>query len=450
VKIVPLSTPNLGDRTYLAHDGAVGVVVDAQRDIDRVLQLAEDEGVRIGCVAETHIHNDYVTGGLALARETGADYLVCADDPVGFERRPVRDGDLVEVGEGIHLRAVATPGHTHTHLSFVVSRNGDVAGVFTGGSLLYGATGRPDLLGPDHTHRLVREQHASAHRLAGMLPDPTPVFPTHGFGSFCSSQQSDVDASTIGRERESNTALTLDVESYARDLLAGLDAFPCYYAHMAPANLSGPAAADLTVPPPADAEEIRRRLAAGEWVVDIRGRRAYAAAHARGSFNVELDGSLATYLGWLIPWGTPVTLVAEDPAALLSAQRELARIDISPVAVAAGPPTSWSADLCSYECATFTDLELARQQRDVLVLDVRREDERRESAVPGSQHLPIHELSDRIREVPSGVEVWVHCATGMRAAIAASILDAAGRTVCLLDDEYDEVAGWAAGDEVAG
>ena len=118
--IVPVETPSLGDRSYLVHDGEVAFVVDPQRDIDRVLTLLEEHGVRLTHVLETHIHNDYVTGGLALAEATGAAYHVNAEDEVAFERHPVRDGETVEASPGMLVRAIATPGHTFTHLSYAL------------------------------------------------------------------------------------------------------------------------------------------------------------------------------------------------------------------------------------------------------------------------------------------------------------------------------------------
>ncbi|UMG91620.1 MBL fold metallo-hydrolase [Nocardioides sp. TF02-7] len=193
-----LETPSLGDRSYVVHDGEVAFVVDPQRDVDRVLEVLADDGVRLTHVFETHIHNDYVTGGLALARATGAAYLVNSEDQVSFDRTPIADGEVVEVGDRMRVRAIATPGHTFTHLSYALSDREEPYAVFTGGSLLYGATGRPDLLGAEHTDALVRHQHASAHRLAAELPDEADVYPTHGFGSFCSATQSDATASTIG------------------------------------------------------------------------------------------------------------------------------------------------------------------------------------------------------------------------------------------------------------
>ncbi|MBW1597773.1 rhodanese-like domain-containing protein [Streptomyces sp. JJ38] len=437
-------TEGLGNRSYLAGGPGGAVAVDPPRDIERVLAAAARRGVRVVFVAETHVHNDYVTGGLELARLTGARYLVPAGAHVSFARTPVADGDTVTVDEGLRLRALATPGHTPHHTSYVLEDEGRAVAAFTGGSLLIGSVGRPDLVEPRLTERLARAQHASAHRLAEALGDEVPVLPTHGFGSFCASAQSDGDATTIGEERAANEAFTLDVDTFVERMLAGLDDVPAYYAHMGPINAAGPAPVDLTPPAPADAERIAERLAAGEWVVDLRSRVAYAAGHVAGSVNFEGEGKLATYLAWLMPWGKPVTLLADTPEQLAEAQRELARVGIDrPAAAATGDPAGWVREgeaLASFPRATFAELADARGRgEDVVVLDVRRDSERAGERVEGSVHIPVHELHARLGEVPAGT-VWTHCASGMRAAIAASLLDAAGRRVVAVDDAFDAAA----------
>ena len=180
------------------------------------------------------------------------------------------------------------------------------------------------------------------------------------------------------------------------ELLAGLDAWPAYYAHMAPANAAGPAAPDLSPPERADADQIRKRLAAGEWVVDLRNRVAFAAGHVAGTLNFGLDGSFATYLGWLIPWGTPLTLLGETAEQVAEAQRELVRIGIDrPAAHATGSPADWAGagelahasrgppsptwprcattarSSCSTSAATWNG---------------------REAHLDGAVHIPLHEL----------------------------------------------------------
>src|SRR5208282_3024047 len=167
---------------------------------------------------------------------------------------------------------------------------------------------------------------------ARVLPDRTPVCPTHGFGSFCAATTAGTAASTIGDEKRSNPALTLDRDSYAAALVAGLDAYPAYYAHMAAANAAGPAAPDQAPPARVGAGELGRRIAAGEWVADLRHRRVFAAGHVPGSFSFEYGDSFATYLGWLIPGDTPLTLIGETGRQIAAAQRDLARIGIDRLA----------------------------------------------------------------------------------------------------------------------
>ncbi|MEU4160415.1 MBL fold metallo-hydrolase [Actinoplanes sp. NPDC026670] len=442
-----VQTSSLGDRSYLAHDGRVAIVVDPQRDIDRILALAGSIGVRITHVAETHLHNDYVSGGLALSRLTGATYLVAADDEVGFHRQPVTDGDEITVSTRMRLRVVATPGHTFHHLSYILDGDDGPAGVFTGGSLLFGTTGRTDLLGEQHAHALAEHQHASAHRLADLLPDGAQVWPTHGFGSFCSATQSDAPESTIGRERTANPALRLETGAFVAQTLAGLDAYPAYYAHMGARNSAGADLIDLSPVAVADPAELTARISAGEWVVDLRSRKAFAHRHLAGTLSFGLDGPMSTWLGWMAPRGAPITLLGNSRQQVADAQRELARIGIDrPATAAAGDPELWAGGdttrLTDLTTATFADLAAARTGTpphglpavDVL-LDVRMNNEWRADHIDGAVHIPLPDLPHRLHDVPAGT-VWVHCGSGYRAAAATSLLQRAGRRVVHLDDSY--------------
>ena len=170
--IVPIETPTLGDRSYVVHDGEVAFVVDPQRDIDRVLDVLEADRVRLTHVFETHIHNDYVTGGLALAQATGAAYLVNGADEVSFDRTPIADGEEVRVGARMKVRAISTPVHTFTHLSYALTDNDEPHAVFTGGSLLFGATGRPDLLGEESSEPMGTSAYIAPEQVLGERSDP--------------------------------------------------------------------------------------------------------------------------------------------------------------------------------------------------------------------------------------------------------------------------------------
>ena len=448
MEIITIETPSLGDRSYVVTDGDVAAVVDPQRDIDRVLEVIEEHGLTVTHVLETHNHNDYVTGGVELARLTGAAYVISAAEELFFEVHGVNDGDELTVG-ALTVRAMHTPGHTPTHMSYIVS-DGERSVVFTGGSLLYGSVGRTDLISKAMTEELTRLQHGTAKRLVAELDDDTTVLPTHGFGSFCSSAAADehtsnvdpkygVETSTIADQKRANVALTItDTDEFVETLMGGLDAYPRYYAHMAPRNKVGPAPIDLSPAVEADPTELARRIHAGEWVVDLRSRTAYAKDHVTGTVNVEVGNSFITYLAWIVPWGLSVTLVGDTQEEVSDAQRQMARVGIDrPAAQALGGVDSYgeSIDRGSYRIDTLDTLaKRMADEEDLHVLDVRRNDERSTGGIKGSIHIPIHELERRMDEVPTDGEVWVHCASGYRASIATSLLARAGRTPVLLDD----------------
>jgi rhodanese-related sulfurtransferase len=234
--------------------------------------------------------------------------------------------------------------------------------------------------------------------------------------------------------------LTKDEQAFVDELLTELSAYPAYYAHMGVINSEGPAAVDLSLPKPIDADELRRRLESGEWVVDLRHRVAFAAGHLNGSLGFELSGSFVTYLGWLHPWGTGLTLIGEDESQIVDARRELARIGVDDIAGSADiEAVGNAADMRTYRVADFVALAKAVGSGEMTVLDVRQADEFADSHVRGAVNIPLHELIDRVNGLPGG-EVWVHCASGYRASIAASILDRHGRDVVLIDDEFGRAA----------
>ncbi len=437
MKVITIDTPSLGDRSYIVHDGSVALVIDPQRDIDRVLAEAERAVVEITRVAETHVHNDYVSGGLTLARITGATYLHAADEPLRFDYHAVNDGDTVDVG-AMRVEVRHTPGHTPHHLSYVVTSDGEAPAVFTGGSMLYGTVGRTDLIGPDATDELTHAQYRSVHALADSLPDEARIYPTHGFGSFCASASSDEESDgTLGTERTANIALTAaDEDHFVEQLIAGLDAFPKYYAQMGPLNTAGAIAIDLSPPAEVDPVELARRIHRGEWVVDLRARRDFAESHIAGTIGIELADGFSTYLGWLLPWGMPITLLADSRDEITEAQQQLARIGIDrPNGAANGGIDTWApdADRSTYDVTTFVGINGMEGPR---ILDTRRNSEYATGHIDGATHIPLHELLGRLDEVPAG-PVHVHCQSGYRASIAASLLDRAGHDAVLIDDSFD-------------
>jgi hydroxyacylglutathione hydrolase len=440
MEVITIETPQLGDRTYLVHDGAVGVVIDPQRDTDRVEKAVSDAGVRITHVAETHIHNDYVTGGLQLARDHNATYLVNAADDVPYSRQPISDEETVQVGRMV-LKAVATPGHTHHHLSYIVT-DGERQAVFSGGSLLYGSVGRTDLVSEEDTVPLTHHQYRSVRRLVDEAAEDAGLYPTHGFGSFCSSgPASGAESSTIGEQLNDNHALTdPDEDHFVRELIHNLTAYPSYYAHMAPINMAGPTAPDLDLPDSLDQDELASRLERGEWVVDLRNRVAFASNHLSGSLSFEYgDGTQFTaFLGWVLPWDEQLTLVGERQD-VENAIRDLSRIGVDnpDAAIGAGPgDVAPRVETSSYDSVGWQ--EVLQKPKDDAILDVRRTDEFEDSHIQDAVNIPLHELLRRMDEVPAG-RLWVHCGSGYRSAVAASLLQRTGRDVVHINASFGGV-----------
>lgn len=440
--VITLEEAGLGNRCHLVHDGAAALVVDPPRDLGQVERAAEQAGVEIAAVADTHIHNDYVSGALGLARRHGADYLLSAAERVDFERVGVRDGEVVRVG-GLDVRVLDTPGHTRHHQSFLVSPEADAGrlpgALFSGGSLLNGTVGRTDLVDVRLTAHLARAQWASARRL-GALDPATRLHPTHGFGSFCaSSSASTADgALSIGDQQASNPALTRDREEFVADLVAGLGPVPAYYPYMSPLNRAGAGRALPRPGHPVTSDEVTDAVLRGSWVIDLRRREAYADGHLAGTVSVEYGAQFATYVGWLVPWQDDIVLLTDSPVLLEPALRDLAAIGIDGVGTHLLEP---GAPLpAAYRRTDWDGFRAAPEPR--VVVDVRQRDEYESGHLPGALHLPVQDVETRGASLPSG-ELWVHCRSGYRAGIAASLLHRMGRSVIHVDDAWDRVAALA-------
>ncbi len=441
-EIVTIETPELGDRSYVVVTGGEAVVVDPQRDIDRVMSVVSEHEARLSHVVETHIHNDYVSGGPELSRITGAVLVIPAGESVSYPRRAIADGERIPIG-GLTLVARHTPGHTATHMTYLLEEGGRGLAAFTGGSMLLGSVGRTDLIGPWVTDRLSHLQHRSARRLSDELPDDAAILPTHGFGSLCSAgfPVGAADTGDARHQRAENPALLMDEDAFVDRLVAGMDAFPRYYAYIAPRNRQGAGAAALELPPLSGARELAERASAGEWVVDLRERRAFAARHLTGTLAFELSDPLTTYLGWLLPWGSPLSLIGRSLDDLSGARRTLARIGIEAITACGVSDGEHGEDpwaglaTGSYPVVDFGDVKAHIGDPGEVVLDVRLGREWGEGHIATAMHIPLHELPDRIDEVPAG-RVWAHCAAGYRAAVAGSLLARAGRDVMVVSDEF--------------
>jgi glyoxylase-like metal-dependent hydrolase (beta-lactamase superfamily II)/rhodanese-related sulfurtransferase len=429
--VISVRTPSLGDATYIvAHEGTA-IVVDPQRDIGRFLDVVEDRGLTVSHVLETHMHNDYISGGRDLAKRTGADLVLPAASGAGFAFVPAFHQEDLEAGDGLLIRPLHTPGHTPEHTSYLLVLDGVPHGVFTGGSLLVGAAGRSDLLGEEFAEQLASLQFGSLHRLA-QLPDATGVFPTHGEGSFCTASGAGRTTSTIGQEKAENPLFAFgDVASFVANQLAGLVPYPAYYAHMGPANKTGPTALVDPVVPEVGPDAVVAHVEAGGAVLDGRDRERFAAAHIPGSLGVELGDSFAPWAGWLLDYNAPIILVLDPDQDAVVAATEMGRIGFTEIAGVLRGVDTWresGGPLASYETATIGELVAAMaDDPDLQVIDVRDPQEWEAGHLDGSVHRYVPDVATGL---PPGIDpaksIWLVCRTGNRSSIAAGLIERFG------------------------
>jgi glyoxylase-like metal-dependent hydrolase (beta-lactamase superfamily II)/rhodanese-related sulfurtransferase len=434
MEVIGIRTASLGDTTYIVVLGDHAIVVDPQRDIGRFLDVLDERRLTVTHVLETHMHNDYISGGRDLAKRTGADLVLPAASGAAFAfvaafHRETFDGPGASTIEPVH-----TPGHTPAHTSYLIRPGeapSDAGGVFTGGSLLVGAAGRSDLLGDAYARQLALLQYGSLQRLAA-LPDDTGVYPTHGEGSFCTASGAGRTTSTIGIEKAENPLFDFtDADSFADDQLSGLVPYPLYYQHMGGINRNRPTAFDERPLPDLDPTALAAHLAAGGSVLDGRSRDDFAAGHIPGSIGIEIGDSFAPWAGWLLDFHAPIALVLNADQDAAAAAVELGRIGLEEVIGVLRGAAEWAEegrDLAQYRNASSADLAVALAADEQLqVLDVRDPLEWAAGHIEGSVHRYLPDLAAGLPEgITADTPVWVICRTGNRASIAAGILERFG------------------------
>jgi glyoxylase-like metal-dependent hydrolase (beta-lactamase superfamily II)/rhodanese-related sulfurtransferase len=439
LEIVSVVEEGLGHSGHLVSvDGAV-LVIDPLRTVDRYRQVVQARGWRIAWTADTHTHADYVSGSPELARQ-GAAFFASRGARLEAPHRPVDGGDELDLG-GLVLRALPTPGHTPDHLAYLLLDGGRPIAVFTGGSLMVGTVGRPDLLGSEHVDELARSMWSSLQEQLLVLPDDLPVYPTHGAGSFCSAPGTSERTTTIGREKATNPLLRApDEDSFVRQLVGGLGSLPSYFSWLPEQNRHGFAAAPTPPLAQLGSDDVARLMADGAAVVDVRPVGAFAAGHVPGSLSNALRPVFASWLGWLVEPDRPLVFVTDDSTDRAELVRQCANIGYDRIAgELAGGTEAWRASgrpLRSLEVITAENVEAP-------VLDVRQAGEYEAGHLPGARHIELGTLPNPIEDLDRPLSVM--CGHGERAATAASILARSGhdqvRIVTGGPDDWANVTG---------
>jgi hydroxyacylglutathione hydrolase len=433
VEAVPAQ--ELGNASFLVADRERGValVIDPLRDVAPYLRIADSLGVKVTNALDTHLHNDFVSGRRELEAAAGTDIAELAP------------GHNLQLGE-ITVQAIHTPGHTPDHLSYLLIDRGRPRALFSGGAVMIGAIARTDLFGPHLAVQLALEALRTLQvRLRG-LPDDIAVFPTHGSGSFCGTGGRSGHETTLGHERATNPFFqTKEVMQFLARAL-NQQRYPTYYRDMAAINLAGTKLLGPDPAPPTklSAGAVAALMDAGAAVVDVRLGRDYDMGHIPGSYNVGLDGPLSAWVGWLVPRGRPIVLAGGTDAQHREAHRQLYRIGFDSVAGALdGGMEAWSAggrELSTFETVDVEDMAAwILSAEPMTVIDARDEHEWSAGHVPGAVHIYVPDVPHRAAEIPTEAPVAVHCASGYRAGIAASLLEQAGlKRIIHVNGQYSD------------
>ena len=438
--------PGLAIASYVIGDEATGeaAVVDPTRDVDEFLRVAEQNGLHIRHILETHVHADFVSGSRELKARLDGEPVIHASGMGGEEWTPpyadhvAEDGDEFALGP-IRLQAFYTPGHTPEHLCWMVyddSRSQDTPWLmFSGDFLFVGDLGRPDLLGEEAQKVLAHQLYESVFTLLPDIPDITEILPAHGAGSLCGKAMSSRRSSTVGFERRFNPSLTRKPEEqWVRDLLRGMPPAPPYFGRMKKVNRDGPKILGPSLPGQQrrSARDVDMGMRDGLLVVDVRSKEAFAAAHIPGSINIPMSPSLPTWAGWVLPYERPLLLVTESPDQIPAVATHLVRVGFDDLAgYLDGGIEAWETSgfpLATLDMISVRDLAawLQRDPAGLVVLDVRTGGEWNGGHIEGAVHVHGGKLAERMAEVPRDKPVAVICGSGYRASISASCLQREG------------------------
>lgn len=430
-----ISSEGLAAASYLVGSGREAAIIDPRRDIDAYLSVAKQGCMEIRYLLETHRHEDFVLGSLALKAATGARICRGINPKVRYADAYLKDGDTLPLGDMI-IRALETPGHTMDSLSYVLCEAGmpeTALMVFTGDTLFAGSCGRIDLHGDGRRQECAAALYRSLHEKLLPLGDQAMAWPAHGAGSVCGKGISDRDQTTLGYERKTNPWLSYDLETFVRKKVAEQPLFPPYFRRMERWNEEGALRASLADGPlPVDVDEFAQAVREKDIsLVDTRMPQAFAGGHIPGSINILLEG-MTVFPGWLLDLDKPIWLVTERPDDAQTATRYLARIGFDRVeGYLCGGFETWQnrgLPIGHIGAISVDALKAMHDAGQIHIVDVREPDEWAEGIVDGAEPIFFGSLKDHLPAIPKDAPIASMCSIGHRGSMGASILRNAGFT----------------------
>lgn len=439
--------------SYILAGKKTCAVFDPRRDVDFYISEAHQMGVDITHILETHLHADFISGHMDLAKRTGAKIYAPRSGNYKFEHIPMSDGDIIEL-EDMELSVLETPGHTPESISYVVSdksRGEGPLGVFTGDTLFVGDVGRPDLF-PEISTELAEKLYYSLHDKLLKLPDYCEVYPAHGAGSLCGRAMGAKWRTTIGYERQYNMALQIKSKSeFVESLTSNMPPAPDHFSRCSDINRKGPALTSvLPILKELNPVQFQKKMQDPNVIVlDVRSYDEFGSQHVPNAWHIDFDGNFPTFLGWVLPIDKDILLVASSFSQALQANIWAQRVGIDRIfAYLDGSMFSWAVSgfrTNNVQQISAEELhDMATGDSNFILLDVRASGEFADNQIEGAINIPAPELRTRFKELNKNKQIVLICSTGHRSSLGASILRQHG-----FKDVYN-VAGGMTGYSAAG
>ena len=420
--------------SYILAGTAHCAVIDPQRDVDLYITQARELGVTITHILQTHLHADFVSGHMDLARETGATIYAPQSANCSFDHMPLVEGDTIEI-ENMLLQVLETPGHTPEHISYTVTdkaRGDTPIGVFVGDVLFVGDVGRPDLF-PNMATELATKLYDSLHEKLLRLPDHCEVYPAHGAGSLCGRSMGAKYLTTIGYERRYNEALQLGKADFIRSLTSGMPPAPDHFGRCSDINRSGPTLlAELPALEALRPEQFHERMADSDVVVlDVRRYTAFASLHIPGAWHLDLNGNFPTFAGWVLPTDKDILLVADTYEHAIAANLSARRVGMDRiVGYLDGGMMAWATGgyrTADIHLVSAEDLhDRVTGTSNMVLVDVRSPLEFEDGHIGGAVNIPAPDLRTRYKELDPEKRTFLICSSGNRSSLGVSILKQRG------------------------
>lgn len=431
-----LYTNCLSEAAYFVASGKEAVIIDPIRDIDEYLSLAEQHGVKIKYIFETHFHADFISGHLDLSKITGAPIVYGPNTQTAFPIHLAKDGEVFRVGD-VTLELMHTPGHTLESSCYLLKdSSAKPHAVFTGDTLFVGDVGRPDLSSGNLSKEELAEYLYNSLQKLKRLPDDVIVYPAHGAGSSCGKNLSSQTFSTIGDQKKLNYAMkATDKKDFVSAVTDGLAEPPAYFKEDARINKEGYDALDSVMEKSNHALSVhlfKEKINKGVWILDTRVAKDFTEGFIPGAINIGLKGRFAEWVGQLLPFDQPVVLVA-DPGDEKEAIIRLARIGFHKVVgYLKGGFSAWQQAGEKVDLIIDVDVEELMLDipfdKNLRIIDVRKPAEFANEHVKKALNISLSSMTDpaSLAAIDEDQNLYVHCQSGYRSAIACSLIKRQG------------------------